>query len=140
MPEQEHWDHQVRTVRAIDASTGETTWLYQQRAGTTSLVATAGGLIFGGDSNGRYRALDHQTEAVLWEVNLGSQVTGFPITYAVNGTQYVAISTGSSLSTRDNLRLTTQSAASDGEQPVRFLLALTESLAILPLRQRQRTC
>ena len=99
---------QVGTVRAIDASTGETTWIHEQRAGTTSLVATAGGLVFGGDSNGRFRALDHETGEVLWEVNLGSQVTGFPITYAVDGAQYVAISTGSSLSTRDNLRLTTE--------------------------------
>ena len=69
---------------------------------------TGGGLIFGGDGNGRFRALDHETGEVLWEVNLDSQVTGFPIAYAVDGTQYVAISTGSSLSTRDNLRLTTE--------------------------------
>ncbi len=32
--------------------------------------------------------------ATLWEVNLGSSVTGFPITYAVDGRQYVAVSTG----------------------------------------------
>ena len=32
---------------------------------------------------------------MLWEINLGSSVTGFPITYAVDGRQYVAVSTGS---------------------------------------------
>ena len=116
---------QVGTVRAIDASTGETTWLYEQRAGTTSLVATAGGLVFGGDSNGRFRALDHETGEVLWEVNLGSQVTGFPITFAVDGVQYVAISTGSSLSTRDNLPPDDRAAARVGEQPVRVRAALS---------------
>ena len=115
---------QVGTVRAINASTGETTWLYEQRAGTTSLVATAGGLIFGGDSNGRFRAFDHDTGEVLWEINLGSQVTGFPITYAIDGTQYVAISTGTSLSTRDNLRLTTELQPGTGNNL--FVFALPE--------------
>ena len=85
---------QVGTVQAISAETGEITWTYEQRAATMSLVATGGGLVFGGDVNGRFRALDHETGAVLWEINLGSAVTGFPITYAVDGRQFVAVSTG----------------------------------------------
>ena len=60
-----------------------------------SLVATGGGLVFGGDANGRFRAFDHETGEVLWEINLGSQVSGYPITYAVDGQQYVAVNTGS---------------------------------------------
>ena len=52
--------------------------------------------MFGGDLNGRFRALDADTGEVLWEVNVGSPVTGFPITFAVDGRQYVAVSTGSS--------------------------------------------
>jgi alcohol dehydrogenase (cytochrome c) len=82
------------TVRAISVETGETTWLHEQRAGTMSLVATGGGLVFGGDANGRFRAFDHATGEVLWEINLGSSVSGYPITYAVNGVQYVAVNTG----------------------------------------------
>ena len=82
------------TVRAISVETGKTTWLHEQRAGTMSLVATGGGLIFGGDSNGRFRAFDHETGEVLWEINLGTAVAGYPITYAVDGRQYVAVSTG----------------------------------------------
>ena len=82
------------TVRAISVETGETKWLYEQRAGTMSLVATGGGLIFGGDANGRFRAFDHETGEILWEVNLGSSVSGYPITYAVDGVQYVAVNTG----------------------------------------------
>ena len=59
-----------------------------------SLVATGGGLVFGGDVNGRFRAFDDETGEVLWEINLGSAVTGFPISYAVDGRQYIAVGTG----------------------------------------------
>ena len=43
---------------AISAETGKTLWKYDQRAGMMSLVATGGGLLFGGDTNGRFRAFD----------------------------------------------------------------------------------
>ena len=82
------------TVRAINAETGRTEWLHEQRAGTTSLMSTGGGLVFGGDANGRFRAHDHETGEALWEINLGSPVVGFPVTYAVDGKQYVAVNTG----------------------------------------------
>ena len=85
---------QLGTVRAIVAETGETSWTYQQRAATMSLLATGGGLVFGGDVNGRFRALDDESGEVLWEVNLGSPVSGFPVTYAVDGRQYVVAGTG----------------------------------------------
>lgn len=87
---------QLGMVQAISVETGETRWTYQQRSATSSLVATAGGLIFGGDYNGRFRALDHETGQMLWEINVGSSVSGFPITYAVDDHQYVAVSTGPS--------------------------------------------
>ena len=83
------------TVRAVSVETGETRWIYEQRAGTMSLVATGGGLVFGGDSNGRFRAFDDESGEVLWEINLGAPVSGYPISYAVNGRQYVAVNTGS---------------------------------------------
>ena len=85
---------QVGSVWAISAETGRTTWLREQRSATMSLVATGGGLVFGGDVNGRFRALDHETGEILWEINLGSSVSGYPITFAVDGLQYVAVSTG----------------------------------------------
>ena len=78
--------------------------------------------MFGGDGNGRFRALDHETGAVLWEINLGSSVTGFPITYAVDGQQYVAVSTGTSLSSRDNMRLTPELQPSTGNNLFVFSL------------------
>ena len=85
---------QVGTVQAISAETGATVWKHDQRAATTSLVTTGGGLVFGGDANGRFRAFDQDTGEVLWEINIGSSVSGFPITYAVDGRQYVVASTG----------------------------------------------
>ncbi|MDX1747259.1 MAG: PQQ-binding-like beta-propeller repeat protein, partial [Halobacteriales archaeon] len=58
-----------------------------------------GGLVFGGDWDGRFRAFDDRTGEVLWEVNLGSPVLGFPISYAVDGKQYVAASVGGTANT-----------------------------------------
>src|SRR5690606_23143791 len=86
----------VGTIEAISVSTGKTAWKHEQRAGTLSLMSTAGGLLFGGDVAGRFRAYDQETGEILWEVNLGAPVNGYPITYAVDGKQYVAVSTGGS--------------------------------------------
>ena len=84
----------VGSVQAISAETGEVVWNHQQRAATMALAATGGGLVFGGDVNGRFRAFDDRTGEILWEINLGSPVSGFPISYAVDGRQYVAVSVG----------------------------------------------
>ena len=113
---------QVGTVQAISAETGEITWVYEQRAVTTSLVATGGGLVFGGDGNGRFRALDHETGEVLWEINLGSPITGFPITYAVDGRQYVAISTGTAATVSGHMLLTPELRPSVGNNLFVFAL------------------
>ena len=50
-----------------------------------------------GDTNGHFRAFDQQNGKILWDVNLGAEVSGYPVTFAVKGKQYVAVSTGSSL-------------------------------------------
>jgi PQQ-dependent dehydrogenase (methanol/ethanol family) len=98
----------VGTVWAIAVDTGHTAWKYEQRAGTLSVVTTGGGLVFGGDDNGRFRAFDDKTGKVLWETNLGSPVSGFPISYAVGGKQYIAVTTGSSLVSSSALRVTSE--------------------------------
>ena len=85
------------TLYAVSVETGKTLWKLDGRAGALSVVTTAGGLVFGGDTNGRFRAIDQDTGKVLWEVNLGAPVTGYPVSYAVDGKQYIAVSTGSSL-------------------------------------------
>ena len=117
-------EDQLGTIQAISAETGETVWTHDQPAFTMSLVATGGGLVFGGDANGRFKALDHETGDVLWEINLGSPITGFPVTYAVDGTQYVAVSTGNSLNTGGLRRLTPDQRPSSGN--TLFVFALPE--------------
>ncbi len=83
------------SIHAVSAETGKSLWTYEQRAGLMSLFVTGGGLVFVGDGNGRFRALDDETGESLWEVNLGSPVTGFPVSFGVDGRQYVVASTGS---------------------------------------------
>ena len=113
---------QVGTVRAISAETGETTWLHEQRSATMSLMATGGGLVFGGDVNGRFKAFDQTTGEVLWEINLGSAVTGFPITYAVDGTQYIVVGTGTASTASLFGRLTPEIRPSAGNTLFVFAL------------------
>ncbi len=111
---------QLGTVHAISAETGETTWLHEQRAATVSLVATGGGLVFGGDVNGRFKAFDQETGEVLWEINLGSPVTGYPVSFGVDGRQYVAVSTGGGGGI--NLRMTPELRPSSGSNLFVFAL------------------
>ena len=113
---------QVGTVRAISAETGQTTWLHEQRSATMSLMATGGGLVFGGDVNGRFKAFDQETGDILWEINLGSAVTGFPITYAVDGTQYIVVSTGTASTASLFGRLTPEIRPSAGNTLFVFAL------------------
>jgi PQQ-dependent dehydrogenase (methanol/ethanol family) len=84
----------VGSIHAVNAVTGKTKWTYSSRAGMQSLIATGGGLIFAGDAGGRFMALDQDSGRTLWEVNLGSSVTGYPASFEVGGQQYVAVSTG----------------------------------------------
>jgi alcohol dehydrogenase (cytochrome c) len=109
-------------VWAISAETGRTAWKHEQRAGALSVVATGGGLIFGGDAGGRFRAFDDTTGAVLWETNLGAAVSGYPITFAVNGKQYVAVSTGPSLVAGATLRMTPELKPADANNIFVFAL------------------
>ena len=81
-------------IHAVNAVTGESEWTFEQRAGTQSLLTTGGGLLFGGDAEGFVFALDQRNGRMLWSMNVGSSVTGYPATFAVEGQQYVAFSTG----------------------------------------------
>jgi alcohol dehydrogenase (cytochrome c) len=112
----------VGSIYAISVATGQTLWTYDQRAAMLSLMSTAGGLVFGGDTNGRFRAFDEKTGEVLWEVNLGSPVSGYPISFAVKGKQYVAVSTGSSLTAMGANRLTPELKPSLGNNLFVFAL------------------
>jgi len=113
---------EVGSIYAISVETGETLWRYDQRAAVLSLLSTAGGLVFGGDANGRFRALDAATGEVLWEINLGSPVSGYPISFAVGGKQYIAVSSGSSLTALGANRLTPELQPSSGNNLFVFAL------------------
>ena len=95
IPEPGRESGDLTEVRAIDVSTGREAWRFSQRspnAGTT--IATAGQVVFFGDLNRRYRAFDAETGAVLWETILGSQITGYSVTYEVGGRQYLTVPVG----------------------------------------------
>ncbi|MCH8016217.1 MAG: PQQ-binding-like beta-propeller repeat protein [Acidobacteria bacterium] len=82
-------------LRALDLSTGKLAWQFTQRAPNAgATMATGGNLVFFGDLNRRFRAFDAKTGKILWETILGSLITGNPVTYSVDGKQYVAIPVG----------------------------------------------
>ena len=88
-------DGDLTEVRAIDISTGRERWRYSQRAPNAgSTLATAGNVVFFGDLHRRFRAFDAETGAILWETILGSQITGYPVSYAVDGRQYLTVPVG----------------------------------------------
>jgi PQQ-dependent dehydrogenase (methanol/ethanol family) len=84
----------VGRLVAVRASTGEILWTHDQRAPMGSVLATAGGLVFAGDFYRYFRAFDADNGKVLWEVPLSGPVEGYPISYAVDGKQYVAVTVG----------------------------------------------
>ncbi|MEO6151676.1 MAG: PQQ-binding-like beta-propeller repeat protein [Croceibacterium sp.] len=87
-------DNKLGVITAVNSVTGRTAWKFSTRAGMQSILTTGGRLLFAGDAAGRFRALDQDSGKVLWEINLGSAVTGYPVTFAAGGHQYVAVSTG----------------------------------------------
>lgn len=59
-----------------------------------SVLATGGGLVFVGLATGEFAALDARSGAPLWQFQTGSSIHGSPITYSVDGKQYVAVPSG----------------------------------------------
>jgi alcohol dehydrogenase (cytochrome c) len=89
----------VGRIQAISASTGKTRWTYQQRAPIYgSLLATGGGLVFSGDHIRRFRAFDANDGRIVWETILNGPVSGRPMTYSVDGRQYLAVGAGGTTS------------------------------------------
>jgi len=85
-------------VLAIDPNTGEPKWRFVMYDVTdTGIVTTASDLLFTGGREGYLQALDARNGTLLWRTNLGAQMLNNPITYAVNGKQYVAAMAGLTL-------------------------------------------
>lgn len=85
-------------VMAIDPTTGQTKWKFDQFDVTDSgILTTATDLLFTGGREGYFYALDARNGAELWSASLGGQIVNGPISYSVNGKQYVAVISGNSL-------------------------------------------
>jgi alcohol dehydrogenase (cytochrome c) len=87
-------DH-VGSLRALDPRTGKIVWSHNEEfpiwGGT---LATAGGLIFQGTSDGYLKAFDSRTGAELWKFQTGSGIVSSPVTWEMDGHQYVGIASG----------------------------------------------
>ena len=88
-------DGNVGRLAAYDVTSMKEVWSREQRAAyLTAALTTGGGLVFIGDLDRYFRAHDVRTGKVLWQTRLGTSVQGFPVSYSVNGRQYIAVTTG----------------------------------------------
>jgi alcohol dehydrogenase (cytochrome c) len=93
-------DEGFGVIRALDPQTLERKWEFKMNDITwAGVLTTASDVVFGGGKEGHFLALDARTGALLWTAALGGQINSGPMTYAVNGKQYVAIAAGSALFT-----------------------------------------
>ena len=89
-----------RTCARSDLTTGKLKWEYKQigsRRYGAGLLSTAGGLVFAGDDQGVFTALDAKTGKALWHFNTGQQITASPMAYSFKGKQYIAVAAGSNV-------------------------------------------
>jgi alcohol dehydrogenase (cytochrome c) len=86
-------------LRAIDPTTGERKWEFKYlRPSTAGLLSTASGLIFSGDNDGNFLALDSRSGTLLWRYQMGANLHGTSaITYMVDGRQHVLVPAGTTL-------------------------------------------
>ncbi len=87
-------------VRAMNPLTGEVVWEYEtNEVSDSGMLTTAGNLLFTGNREGHFSAFNSKTGELLWRKYLGGQIAASPMTYAVDGKQYVSIAAGHALFT-----------------------------------------
>ena len=89
-----------KSLKAIDVQTGKTVWeIPAVGSGIlgSGLMATAGGLLFYGDGNGAFVAADAKNGAPLWRFNANQLWKAGPMTYTVDGQQYIGVAAGSTI-------------------------------------------
>jgi alcohol dehydrogenase (cytochrome c) len=85
-------------LRALDLKTGKPVWEWKHVSPTWSgVLSTAGGVVFTGDAEGNFIALDAKSGKPLWHFQCGASVYASPMTYSVDGKQYVVVAAGSAL-------------------------------------------
>lgn len=91
-------DDAYGAIRALDVRTGERRWEFRLLTPPWSgVMATAGGLVFGGSNEGNIYALDAETGEPLWEFQGGAAVRTSPVSFLIDGRQHVAVTAGSAL-------------------------------------------
>ncbi|MBT6533588.1 MAG: PQQ-binding-like beta-propeller repeat protein [Marinovum sp.] len=89
--DEEQWGN----ISAVDYNTGELRWKVKtEQPMIGGILATAGGLVFTGEGNGLFKALDAETGSVLWKFQAGAGVNAPPASYTVDGDQYIVVAAG----------------------------------------------
>lgn len=94
-------DPGLRYLRALDIETGRVVWekpmVGAQEANYTGVLSTAGGLVFHGETSGRFAAVDARTGKTLWTFPANEFPRASPMTYVIDGRQYVATALGGNI-------------------------------------------
>ncbi len=97
-----NWTDEVghAAVIAMDPLTSQPRWKYEQfDVSDSGMLTTASDLLFTGGREGHFHALDARTGELLWRASLGGQIVMAPVTYLVDGQQYISVISGNSLVT-----------------------------------------
>ena len=87
-------------LQAIDYKTGKIAWSHKWTGSSairSGVLSTAGNVLFAGDAQANVVAFDAAKGAPLWHARLHTSITNGPITYELDGTQYVVVGAGDSL-------------------------------------------
>ncbi|MEO8027426.1 MAG: PQQ-dependent dehydrogenase, methanol/ethanol family [Bryobacteraceae bacterium] len=91
-------DKAYGAVRALDAISGKKKWEFRlQSPPWAGVMATAGGVVFGGSNEGNFFALDAVSGRALWQFQTGGAIRSNPMGFAIDGKQHVAIAAGQSI-------------------------------------------
>lgn len=97
-----NWTNEVghASLKAIDPTTGQAKWVYDQfDVSDSGMLTTASDLLFTGGREGYFHAIDARDGDLLWKVNLGGQIVMAPVTYMVDGVQYITFTSGHAMAT-----------------------------------------